>query len=89
MFEKNPQMMQKLIEGRDTPLAECIPENKISWDEETPNEITIAAVKETEEILKDPDAKYYTDVEEALKELKNSAIGGSKRKARRTARKKK
>lgn len=35
-----------------------------------PNTTTIAAMKEAEHLAKDPNAKRYSDVEEALKELK-------------------
>ena len=35
-----------------------------------PNEETIAAMLEAEQIAHDPDAKRYSDVEEALRELK-------------------
>ena len=34
------------------------------------NQITIEALKEAERIAKDPNTKHYSDVEEALKELK-------------------
>ena len=27
----NPVMKQKLLEGRDTPLSECIPESEFEW----------------------------------------------------------
>lgn len=27
----NPVMKQKLLEGRDTPLSECIPESEVEW----------------------------------------------------------
>lgn len=37
---------------------------------DTPNAETIAAMEETERLLRDPNTKYYTDVEEALRELK-------------------
>jgi len=36
-----------------------------------PNGTTIAAMLEAEQILKDPSVKRYTDVEEALRELKS------------------
>ena len=35
-----------------------------------PNKETIAAMLEAERIAKDPSIKHYTDVEEALRELK-------------------
>jgi len=35
-----------------------------------PNAVTMAALKEAEQLLHDADAKRYTDVEEALRELK-------------------
>ena len=35
-----------------------------------PNKDTIAAMLEAERIAKDPDVKHYSDVEEALRELK-------------------
>ena len=38
--------------------------------EKTPNKTTIAAMLEAERIAKDPSIKKYSDVEEALKELK-------------------
>lgn len=34
------------------------------------NQITIEALKEAERIAKDPNTKHYSDVEEALKDLK-------------------
>lgn len=37
---------------------------------EQPNKETIAAMLEAEKIAHDPSVKYYTDVEEALRELK-------------------
>ena len=36
----------------------------------TPNAVTIAAMIEAEHIINDPGVKRYTDVEEALRELK-------------------
>lgn len=27
----NPVMKQKLLEGKDTPLSECIPEREVEW----------------------------------------------------------
>jgi DNA-damage-inducible protein J len=36
----------------------------------TPNAVTIAAMQEAERIARDPNAKRYGDVEEALRELK-------------------
>ena len=36
----------------------------------TPNAVTIAAMQEAECIARDPNAKRYSDVEEALRELK-------------------
>ena len=27
----NPAMKQKLLEGKDTPLSECIPESEVEW----------------------------------------------------------
>ncbi len=37
---------------------------------EQPNKETIAAMLEAERIVHDPNAKHYSDVEEALRELK-------------------
>ena len=37
---------------------------------DTPNAETIAAMEETERLLHDPDTVFFTDVEEALRELK-------------------
>ena len=37
---------------------------------EQPNKETIAAMLEAERIAKDPNVKHYSDVEEALRELK-------------------
>ncbi len=37
---------------------------------EQPNRETIAAMREAERIAHDPDVKHYSDVEEALRELK-------------------
>jgi len=36
----------------------------------TPNTVTVAAMKEAECIVRDPNVRYYSDVEEALSELK-------------------
>ena len=36
----------------------------------TPNAVTIAAMREAEQLARDPNAKHYTDVEQALRELK-------------------
>jgi DNA-damage-inducible protein J len=36
----------------------------------TPNAVTLAAMQEAERLAKDPNAKRYSDVEEALRELK-------------------
>lgn len=27
----NPEMKQKLIEGKNTPLSDCIPEDEVKW----------------------------------------------------------
>ena len=27
----NPVMKQKLLEGKDTPLSECVPESEVEW----------------------------------------------------------
>lgn len=61
---KNAAMQKKLIESRNSPLEECLPENEVNWNDET-----LEAFAETERILADPNAKYYT-LEEALKKLK-------------------
>ena len=37
---------------------------------EQPNRETIAAMREAERIVHDPDVMHYSDVEEALRELK-------------------
>ena len=57
----NVFVRQSLREGR-------IP-FEISLHEE-PNEETIAAMLEAERIAKDPSIKHYSDVEEALRDLK-------------------
>lgn len=36
----------------------------------TPNSVTLAALREAERLAHDPNAKRYSDVEEALRELK-------------------
>lgn len=41
---------------------------------EQPNKETILAMLESEKIANDPNIKRYSDVEEALKELKNEKI---------------
>lgn len=61
----NPYMKKKLIAGRDTPLSECFSEEEVEWDAKTRG-----AMEETERLLADPNTKYYTDVEEILRELK-------------------
>lgn len=30
-MNSNPVMKQKLLEGKDTPLSECIPESEVEW----------------------------------------------------------
>lgn len=37
---------------------------------EQPNKVTISAILEAERIARDPSVKRYSDVEEALRELK-------------------
>lgn len=37
---------------------------------EQPNKTTIAALQEAKQIVNDPNYKYYTDVESALRDLK-------------------
>ena len=27
----NPEMQQKLLEGKNTPLSDCIPEDEVAW----------------------------------------------------------
>ena len=51
---------------------------------EQPNKETVAAMLEAERIARDPSVKHYSDVEEALRELKRSngrlsGLQGSKR----------
>lgn len=54
-------------------MADIIKDNiRINCDDkEHLNKETIAAMMEAERISHDPDAKHYSDVEEALKELKS------------------
>lgn len=54
-------------------LRQSIRENRIPFDItlSTPNPATIAALLEAEKIASDPSAKRYSDVEEALRELKS------------------
>ena len=54
-------------------LRQSIRENRIPFDVtlDTPNSVTIAALLEAEKIASDPSAKRYSDVEEALRELKS------------------
>lgn len=54
-------------------LRQSIRENRIPFDVtlDTPNPTTIAALLEAEKIASDPSTKRYSDVEEALRELKS------------------
>ena len=45
-------------------------EKSPEFEHEVPNAETIAAMLEAERIAKDPNVKHYSDVEEALRELK-------------------
>ena len=50
-----------------------------------PNKETMAAMLEAERIAKDPNVKHYSDVEEALRELKRrTAISSGRTNSRRT-----
>ena len=40
-----------------------------SLSRKIPNEVTIAAMLETEQIINDPNTKYYTDVDELFRDL--------------------
>lgn len=53
-------------------VRQSLREGKIPFDIalNQPNKETIAAMLEAERIAKDPSIKHYTDVEEALRELK-------------------
>lgn len=53
-------------------VRQCIREGGIPFKitKGTPNATTIAAMLEAERIAKDPNVKKYSDVEEALRELK-------------------
>lgn len=54
-------------------LRQSIREGRIPFDIalNTPNPVTVAALLEAEQIANDPNAKSYSDVEEALRELKS------------------
>ena len=51
-------ILQRLLRADSSPFSK------------TPDSTTIAAMKEAEHLAKDPNVKRYSDVEEALKELK-------------------
>lgn len=53
-------------------LRQSLREGGIPFEVKTekPNKETIAAMLEAERVAKDPDVKRYSDVEEALRELK-------------------
>lgn len=53
-------------------VRQSLREGKIPFDISLsrPNKETIAAMLEAERIAKDPNVKHYSDVEEALRELK-------------------
>lgn len=53
-------------------LRQSLREGGIPFEVKTekPNKETLAALLEAERIAKDPTVKHYTDVEEALRELK-------------------
>jgi len=54
-------------------LRQSIREGRIPFDItlNTPNAVTVAALLEAEQIANNSDAKRYSDVEEALRELKS------------------
>jgi DNA-damage-inducible protein J len=54
-------------------LRQSIRENRIPFDItlNTPNPVTVAALLEAEQIASDPNTKRYSDIEEALRELKS------------------
>lgn len=54
-------------------LRQSIREGRIPFDItlNTPNAVTVAALLEAEQIANSSDAKRYSDVEEALRELKS------------------
>lgn len=54
-------------------LRQSIREGRIPFEisTNTPNAITAAALLEAEQIASDPNAKRYSDVEEALRDLKS------------------
>ena len=56
-------------EMQDTDTTQLY-EDGYFYEDEVPNATTIAALEEAERILRDPTAKRYTDVEEALAALK-------------------
>ena len=53
-------------------VRQCLREGRIPFDIalNQPNKETIAAMLEAERIAHDPNVKHYSDVEEALRELK-------------------
>lgn len=54
----------------DALLQEAQDINGELWEEESPNEITIAAMKEAERIAHDPSVKAYTDLDELFADLR-------------------
>ena len=55
--------------SQDTDTADPC-EGEELYEDEVPNEATIAALEEAERILHEPTAKRYTDIEAALAALK-------------------
>lgn len=54
-------------------LRQSIREGRIPFEitVNTPNPVTVAALQEADKILNDPNAKRYSNVDEALQELKS------------------
>ena len=58
--------------GRLDPVRQSLRDGGIPFEikMDQPNKETMAAMLEAERIAKDPNVKHYSDVEEALRELK-------------------
>jgi len=60
------EVKEKIIEGMNTPIEECIPENNEL------NTVTIAAVKEADKISREPNTKRYSNFSEIVAEVKKN-----------------
>ena len=70
----NETTFEIIIDGKNlilTPQTENTEDIDSLNTNKTPNAETIAAMLEAEQLIKDPNTKRYTDIEELLRELKS------------------